>query len=295
MKKFNILICLFALVILITSCRDEETYPIVDFTSGGLVKATIPPENSFFNAADISNAQVIMNLIATDKENGNLIEAYEIYSGYIDVSEEDSELEPVLIKTVNTFPSTVNVTVAEIVQALNIPGGIESLEPGDIFPMTMTVVMKDGRRFDASNSSSDVVNQPNSRGTFKYDAFIACPFDVNEMVGTYEVVVDSWEVGTGEDFEIIAGPGENQYTMVRVFGFDHNVIVDVDPLSGASIVAKQESWDPAFWGFPASYGKGYADGPGTTFSCVGSASFNFTYSVDIGTFGGVHQYAIKKK
>jgi hypothetical protein len=162
----------------------------------------------------------------------------------------------------------------------------------------MKVIMKDGREFSQENSSAAIIQEPGSRGTFRYTAFVGCPFVASDMAGSYELVEDSWEVAaTGHtNMEVVAGPGENQFTIQDVFGFGFDMVVNVNPASGAATVAKQETWDPQYWGMPAGYGAGYATSPqgSTVFSCVGSASFKFTYSVDAGTFGGVHTFSIRK-
>lgn len=296
--KIN-LACIIAATLMISSCEDEELSPMPDFQSGGLVKAKIPEANSFFNLGDLSTAKVVMNLEATDKEGGTLIEAYEIYVAYYNATTGEST-DTVLLTTVSSFPSSYEVTAATLVDMFQLPNGLASLNGGDLFNFDMKVIMKDGREFSQDNSSAAIVQEPNSKGTFRYTAFVGCPFVAADMAGTYELVEDAWEVAAvgHTEMEVVAGPGENQFTIIDVFGMGFDMVVDVNPASGVATVEKQESWDPAYWGFPPAYGRGYAASPtvqgSTVFSCVGSASFKFTYSVDAGTFGGVHTYSIRK-
>lgn len=297
---YNIsLVCMIAATLLIVSCEDKELSPMPDFESGGLVKANIPEENSFFNLGDLNNAKVVMNLVATDKEGGSMVGSYEIYVSYYNATT-DEATDTLLLATVSEFPSTYEVTASQLVDLFQLPDGLASLNGGDLFNFDMKVVMKDGREFTQQNSSDAVVQEPGSRGTFRYSAFVGCPFNAADMAGTYTLLEDSWEVAaTGHTtMEVVAGPGEDQFTVMNVFGMGFDMVVDVNPASGVATVQKQETWDPGYWGFPEAYGRGYAASPAaqgsTVFSCVGAATFRFTYSVDAGTFGGVHTYSIKK-
>jgi hypothetical protein len=128
--KIN-LVCMFAAALLISSCEDKELSPMPDFISGGLVKANVPEENSFFNLGDLANAKVVMNLEATDKEGGSLVQSYEIYVSYFNAITGEAS-DTVLLSTVNQFPSTYEVTATELVNLFALPDGLSSLNGGDL-------------------------------------------------------------------------------------------------------------------------------------------------------------------
>lgn len=290
---------IMAAAVLATSCRDEDLNPMPDFISGGLVKANIPAENSFFDLTDLENAKFVMNLEATDKEGGALVESYEVYVEYVSVVG-GIDTDTVLLTTITNFPSTYQITAAELADLFEVPGGLQGLNGGDVFNFDMKVKMKDGRVFEQANSSAAIVNEANSRGTFKYVLFIGCPFVPEDIEGTYAVVADSWEIAPLEHttVEVVAGPGANQITIKDVFGFGYDMVVSVAPQSGAASATRQQTWSPGYWGFPADYGRGFAAAAAangsTVFSCIGTVTLQLTISVDLGTFGGVHEFALEK-
>ena len=110
-------------------------------------------------------------------------------------------------------------------------------------------------------------------------------------MGTYAITVDDF--GTFLDdgvFEIIAGPGENQFTMIDVFGHPemYDVIININPSNGNISVDRQPAWHCDNFGCP--YGEGRVEGSGLAFTCVGSLTFTLENTVDAGSYGS---YALK--
>ncbi len=119
-----------------------------------------------------------------------------------------------------------------------------------------------------------------------FRSYFVCAFDENVTVGTYQITFSSWEEDfniVGTTFEVVAGPGENQVTLVdplghgAIDGNNYDLVVDIDPVSGAAVVATQIAWDSDNYGW--GYGAITADGAGYVLSCAGTISLDLTYCV----------------
>lgn len=185
----------FALIlsIFVISCNpeDQDHLKIPAPVSGGSVRAQVPPENSFFDFTDLSQAKIVMDLSAYDFEGGALIESYEIFVSFTDFSS-GASTDPELYTSVTSFPTTLEITAEDIADFLELPNGIDDLDGGDTFAFTMEVHMKDGRVFTADNTSDDIVLENNSRGTFFFNTFVGCPSD---LAGNYKLEIVSSNIG----------------------------------------------------------------------------------------------------
>jgi hypothetical protein len=300
MKQFLIkyrylhLVALMAVLAVGCNPEDNDHLKIPEFVSGGTVWAKVVPEQSFFNVNDLANSRYALDLSAYDFEDGTLIASYDIYVSFVDASE-DSVYDEVSLRKVTEFPSRIEISPDEIADAIGLPNGRDDFGAGDFFDFRMEVIMKDGRVFTAENTTDDIVLEERARGTFALQTFVGCPtFNRDDLIGAYTVTKDEFEVTMDATTEVIAGPEDNQITIKDAFGHGLDMIVTFDE-SGAATVAKQYTWVPQNFGLPASYGKGYSAGGGMGFSCVGTITLDFTYSVDIGTFGGTWNYTIVKQ
>jgi len=119
----------------------------------------------------------------------------------------------------------------------------------------------------------------------------ACPFEIKNYLGTYEATTDEFGIYISDvvPFEVIAGPGENQITLVNVAAHPekYDVIADVDPMTGKLTVAKQPALNTTNLGY--TYGEMRWEGSGTSGTaggfCIGEISITAAYSVDAGSFG----------
>lgn len=299
MKKFiyNISFLFFlATMLVIEGCNpeDNEHWKVADVESGGSVRAVVDPNNAFFDVSNIETAKFAADLTAYDFNDGKDIASYDVYVSFVDASEGTSS-DTVFVKSITQFPSRMEILTTEIATAL----GLESptaFDAGDFFNFIMAVKMKDGRVFSHLNTSDDIKLENNSRGTFFLNTFVGCPtFDIASLVGTYDIIQDDWEVTLTSTTEVIAGPNSDQVTVKDVFGHGLDMVVTLDAAGIATVDPRQNTWVPQNFGLPAGYGKGYNLGNGRAFSCVGMMTFDFVYSVDIGTYPGTWKFAIAKQ
>jgi hypothetical protein len=288
-------LCLTALLVVLgCNPEDNEHFRIPQLKSGGAVWAKVDPAHAFFDVSDLSNTRYVLDLEAFDFEKGNLVRQYDIYVSFVDASEGTTS-DTVFLKSATEFPSRVEITPSEIVSALNLPDGLDALGAGDFFNFTMEVIMKDGTVFNRNNTSDDIVLENNSRGTFLLSTFVGCPsFDINDLIGSYDITNDAWEVTLTSTTEVVAGPSPNQVIIKDAFGHGFDMALTLDAQGIATVNPRQNTWDPANYGL-VGYGKGYALGNGRAFSCIGMITLDFVFSVDIGTYGGTWNYTIVKQ
>jgi hypothetical protein len=166
--------------------------------------------------------------------------------------------------TVTTFPSELTVTLAETESAIG-----QSLAPGTSIVFDAIITRDDGQQFTSNNLTGDTFNQ-GQRQAMLFNAFVSCPFDANEAAGTYEVVNGNGAglFGDGTTFEVVAGPGPAQISIVGFgdgSGNTTDLVLDVDPDIGtASPAPGQVTHNFGFDLDPLAQPSGFA------FSCVGS-------------------------
>lgn len=125
---------------------------------------------------------------------------------------------------------------------------------------------------------------------------VQCPtVDVDSIPGTYVIVSDAFGTSVGDDtFEIVAGPGENQFTMVNPFDHpnpdaggeeNYEVVVSISPSSGQLTVARQNAWHYSNFAASPAYGVGRVNGTGLALTCIDQMSFSLTHTVAAGSFG----------
>lgn len=135
---------------------------------------------------------------------------------------------------------------------------------------------------------------PGSTQDLQLGLDVQCPeVDLSVIPGTYQITADAF--GTYLDdgvFEIVEGPGENQFTMINPFahpnpnaGGEENfdIVFSIDPGTGAVTVAKQAAWHCVNFG--CTYGEGRVEGIGTALTCINQIDFALKHTVDAGSFG----------
>tara|TARA_B110000967_G_scaffold150233_1_gene154056 strand:+ start:5099 stop:5746 length:648 start_codon:yes stop_codon:yes gene_type:complete len=205
---------------------------------------------------------------------------------------------------ITSFPPTVTITAQDFATALGVEIG--NIGFGDSFKFRGTATNNQGTVYNyerlafdedtltltGGNNSDDYLDQAGYRNAFIFEFSIACPgYDSSTVAGTYLITVDDFE-GIIDDgvFDIIEGPGVNQFTMINFYGHPemYNVIIDIDPNTGDINVERQAAWHCDNFG--CGFGEGRVDGVGLAFTCVGALTFNLEHTVDAGSFGS---YALK--
>lgn len=306
---------IFTPLLLITALLAcEENIRIPEFQDAPNVRIQVRETNNFFNLSELTTTKLVYDIFS---ENYNDIDTVEISVRYQKAGNpacnQGGCLGPFLVKTYTKSDLSAGkgiimaeeITMTELLALTGLTAA--DIGGGDQFLFANKTTMTDGRVYPTFNPVTGqdnvptIYDTPGASFTGSFGGVVGCPFDINELVGMYDLIVDSWEVAVigHSEVEIIAGPGENQFTAKNIFGFGFDLVATVNPASGATTAATQETWDPLYWGMPASYGKGYAGSVAangsTTFSCVGQVNFKFSYTVDAGSFGGVHDYKLLKQ
>jgi hypothetical protein len=150
------------------ACRDESLNPIPDMNDnvGAVTLIAVNPSRTFYNLLNPLSDEFVEFTIDVDgfgithvnSVDLELIftEKARVYDPFQDIFV-DSVYNPVLIKSVNTFPSTVQITPAEIATALNI--SVNDFELGDNFNVVFPINTADGRRLKTA-LNSELCNQP---------------------------------------------------------------------------------------------------------------------------------------
>lgn len=159
MKKTYKLFTLFfaaTLLVVSTSCEDEDKFRVPSFTNGGFVKFVTQPDFweglavvdgtnivRYHIGADPAEASFVANV---EDPNENISNLEVFVEGVFDGAPE----EPVAFSSTTTFPFDVSFSVADMATLYNVP--IETFQTGDEFIFTTRITTDDGRVFISSVS-----------------------------------------------------------------------------------------------------------------------------------------------
>jgi hypothetical protein len=230
MKKLRIkYILILTLVLAYFSCRDESTlpYPDINKYAGAVTNIETNPDKSFFNALNDLSAEEVE--FSVDVNGFNLTEVNSVDLELVftqlgvlldlEGNPRDSVWAPVLLSTINTFPSTVNITGQQAADALGI--GTDDFNVGDNFQITFPINTADGRRLTVA-LNSDLCNEPvqPSFGGCSYVWGIACPSD---LAGTYDYSTIVTAVGDGGDISGCSNPVTGSGSLTEIGGGIYSV------------------------------------------------------------------------
>lgn len=133
---------------------------------------------------------------------------------------------------------------------------------------------------------------------------VECPtVDLTNIPGTYTVASDDFEFILHNTFEIEAGPGDGEFTIVNLSGHpnpesngeqNYDVVFTVDPETGAVSVDRQAAWHFDNFGGDPDYGVGSVEGTGLVLTCINQINFNLTHTVSAGSFGKYSLQIVKQ-
>ena len=202
---------------------------------------------------------------------------------------------PEVLKSVSTFPSTVQISASEVADLFDLT--LDSFEIGDNFRALFPINTADGRRLQVA-VNSDLCQQPAqpSFGGCNVDWAVICPpFVADDLVGEWLITSDGF--GTSLDPARLITAEKVSETSVRFVNlFTHpemyDVSIEFDLITGALTVPKQAAWHCDNFGCP--YGEGRVEGSGTVFACIGLLTATLEHTVDLGSFG-VYDFAMQKQ
>lgn len=291
MKKYIKIISIvsFLAIISLISCTDESTFknPIhYDLLKTGAFPKLKVPAPSTIGASTVNDIDYSFTVI----DINNSIDTYSLQVAAtlngIDTPFYD-------VETVNSFPADFSFNSQELSDLLGVPSS--NFNFGDTFKFRGSCISKDGIAYDVNSNTSAALYTTGYDSAFQFEFVLACPgeLSVNDLVGVWAITVDDFGVVLDDGmFQMIAGPGDNQLTLIDPFGHvdlsgsPFNVVMDIDPSTSTASISTQDSWNSA--AYDLAYGIGRITGSeANVFNCVGNGSIDFTfnYTVDAGSFG----------
>ncbi|WP_339848220.1 DUF1735 domain-containing protein [uncultured Dokdonia sp.] len=269
----------------LTSCEDAEI-PQVDTENGraiaGFNGAVSNPKITFNPTEDVVNTITVGVSTVSSVDRAVVLNLNEddttLPSSYYEIS----TLNPVI--PAGSFTTDITITA------------ISSLD----LPSTTDIIALDL----VSVQDSEILSESEDRLNISFN--IQCStVETENIPGTYRIIEDGFDTSVGDDtFEIIAGPGANQYTMVNPFDHpnpadggaqSYDVIIDIDATTGVSRIERQDAWYSDNFPFPVNYGDGRIDGSGLTLTCINQIQFlALRHTVDAGSFGS-YTFIIEKQ
>ena len=261
---------LFAMLLTLTiSCNediDKQAYVMEGTDTGGVLPNVTFLAGKNFDFGDMSNTYLSFiadAAIAGDKTFERLVISKSYNGGDTVIHQQFTPSE---------MPFQVDITPEDAVDGFGI--STAEIAGGDYIDWMFMIEFSDP---DVKFNDDALTQQfPDFRSYF------VCAFDAASTTGTYQFTYSDWEHNTGT-FEVVAGPGENQVTLLdplghqAIDGNNYDLIVEIDPASGAATVTAQIAWDSDNYGW--GYGPITADGAGYVLSCAGTISLDLTYCV----------------
>ncbi len=270
---FKLMAVLFTVALTLGSCAENEI-PIFDTQNGRSIAG--------FSSGDSDTANIIFNP-TEDTENVITISVSTVSdqdrSVVVTLDADDSTLNPAVysLSTLNPviaagdFTTSITVTTS---------GDLDDLNSEGVLNFELTSV--EGAEILADSESDLTLN-----------VIVRCSMtDAAAIVGTYRIIRDDFGIALDDTFEIVEGPGENQYTLVDPLGHPDpdnggapfEVIMEVNPTTGVAAIARQPTWHCANLG--CGFGQGRVNGNGLALTCINQIQFNaLQYTVDAGSFG----------
>ncbi|MFD2565027.1 hypothetical protein [Aquimarina rubra] len=247
------------------SCEDDEKNQITD---------TVNAPWAYFT--EISSPVINVLDLEGSAYEGRIVDGFGTIASYeMRVNRNGGAFVP--FRTITEFPFDLRVTATDLADALGLT--LADLGPGDKFDFLVTITDTNGLVFDGEDELQFLgdISNPGLAQALRYTTFISCPFVSSEIGGIYEIQPGGTAglFAAGSQFEVIAGPGDNQYSIVD-FGdpaFNSNLVINVDPATGISIPSGDQLYDFGFSLNPAESNAGF------TFSCSGNivlTAFSYT-------------------
>ena len=182
--------------------------------------------------------------------------------------------------TLTTAEDNSDVYVGSLPITIITDGLQAPLDETPVLNLTITQINTDGELVINEKTENVAVNLA-----------YACPFNISDYTGTFVTTTDEFGIYPAgpTPFEVVAGPGENQITLVNFADHpeEYDLVIDVNPETGELTVPKQVALNTNNLGY--TYGPLSMEGSGTSGaaggSCIGEFGFTAAYTVAAGSFG----------
>lgn len=199
-----------------------------------------------------------------------------------------SNADPTTWKLVKTVPysgpnTVLSATGSEVATALGTTPS--NLSPGAVYTFYNQILTKDGRTFDISNVNSNLESNSNYNASFRWQAFVVCPF-TGGMTGTYKVIRDDWADWNAGDLVQVKDGAANQIDLSLVWPNPaygtvvKPLLVNIDPSTGTAKVPKVNFGDYGGGYNMTAVGTNSGDVAGYVFSCTGYITLTMNLKAD---------------
>jgi len=229
MKRVNrYLLTCFVFIAAVMACRDEDLdrRPDLNDHIGAVTKIAVNPARTFYNLLNPLESEYVEFTVDVDGFDVTTINSVEVevvftekdrlYDPFQEIFV-DSVYDPILIRTVTTFPSTVQISGEDMAEALGF-ASVADFEVGDTFNATFPINTGDGRRLTVA-LNSELCNQPGqpSFGGCNVAWAVTCPSAI--PVGAWEVFV----AGTATTYTVnLTATGGGAYAIDN-FNLDYDL------------------------------------------------------------------------
>jgi len=282
MKKIHSFIFLIAVLAGLQSCQKREVV-LGDFESLGV--------GSYLQL--VSTQKIILDYSKINTETvGITVQQYgsDIDSVTVYVTAGSATLNKALWKKAKAFAYTagsnlqITVSASDIANALGITPA--DLVPGSLYSMYNQVKTKDGKTYDASNTTGALSSNPNYKASSIWSANVVCPFDPTNFVGDFEVTEDTWEdFGVGDVVSVVAAGADsiqlaaypNPLLGPSVVRNPNGIVVKINPTNGVATVTNQTYGTYGGLFGLSSVAVTTSGSANFVFSCVGTIDLRMTH------------------
>jgi hypothetical protein len=284
-NKLNILAILAIGIFLLPTCQKDPDLPYPEVKTGIAPKVTKDPaKDANISIFDLEgfNATVIVDLYFRDDKPKSM---------NLMVCMNGDPENTATVTAITSWPTSVNVTTADLINWLPGLDDVGQLKQGDRFLFYVDAVLEDGTYINGNDTlytayGSALANWPNASINVTYS--IVCPYDQAMAVGSYYTECSDWAVAG--NITITADP-DDPYTVYvagleTIDGLDEDLgplVMHIDPATYVVTADKTVLASLVTWGAP--YHNIAYEGTGTFDSCTGSYLMTFEITVDEGSFG----------
>lgn len=282
MKKMKLILASLFTVMFITSCTKDGGDSVIDTQNGGLPNiAKVANSDQSINLAALNNGDDINLSFTVDIARGD-VASMDIVGIY---KQGTSVQKTILRSGITTFPSTVNLTKADLFNAFDAITTAADITIADKLIISADVTLKDGTVNQVFSDDgtprfgADIANSQQFSVSQTY--IISCPLDdASQFTGDYTVVQDTWaDYEPGETVPVLYDSTDGLLKF-RILSTNNPYInnpdtsymlVTIDPTNSSVTVLSNEGFD---------YGGGdvfEVTGTGAVGSCTGDISLTLSF------------------
>ncbi|WP_031426265.1 hypothetical protein [Flavimarina sp. Hel_I_48] len=287
MKNIKLILA-FTFLTLIWGCSDGDRIvdQVFDETTSGGILRTLSTNNGTFDFNDPSIGWSV-TLEAQDEQNGDLLQAVNVYAGLYRNTALVGTEEFVKEVPASAFTEGKNgLPVGDVIATLTEVANSLGLSPSDYsstdeFRIRLEYVMTNGQTWSRSDGAGTVLTSSYFKSPYLYTVPFFCSLENASIFnGDYTVTTDSWEDYTAGDVVPVVYDADNgEYTFhilatnnpYLVNADSAYMIVTIDPSDGSVDVTANEDFD---------YGGDFVvtvTGEGTVATCTGNINLRIDF------------------